>query len=69
MKKIKTKSKLQLNKETVAKLENEEMTNVQAGNAETYPTFVGNCTHNCTATDFCCTGSYDLPCKWTTVTC
>ena len=68
MKKIKLNSRLQLNKETIAKLNNNELNNLLGGQA-VYPTFNAACTDHCTESDFCCTGSYAEPCKWTTANC
>ena len=63
MKKVQLNKKLQLNKETIAKLQNEDMNNIKGG--KPCWTFVGNCSANCTGTDICCYISIDKLCKTT----
>ena len=58
--KKKINKKLQLNKQTIAKLNNDEMNNINGG--KTVPTFVGNCTAGCTKTDICCIVTLDRKC-------
>jgi hypothetical protein len=66
MKKVKLTKKLQLNKETIAKLNENQMTNIQGGTMSRWTICLGDCAVTCVPT---CYGTSIVECPEPTADC